>query len=102
MHADSVAQHKSAASSIEKNIRGICEPACAPTDINHPENKVRQYIVIKRTPCHASRNAAVRHFELRAQLQFAESIIGKYHRQGIPSYQRKVRTAINIEIGGDH
>ena len=86
MHADAVTQHKSATSCIEKNISGICERTRAPADINHPENQVRQYIVIKRTPSHASRNAAVRHFELRAQLQFAGSIIGKYHRLSISSY----------------
>src|SRR5258708_5504011 len=64
MHADSVAQHKSAGSRIEKNIHGICERTRAPTDVNDAENEVRQYIVVKRTPSHASRYATVRQREL--------------------------------------
>src|SRR5579871_1437465 len=102
MHSNSITQHKSAASCIEKDIRGICKRTRDATVVNDAENKVRQYIVIKRTPSHASRNATVRQRELCAQLQFAKSIIGKYHRLRISSYQSEVRTPINIEIGGDH
>src|SRR4051794_18340092 len=64
MHADPVTQHKIRASCIEKNIRGICKRTGASTDINHAENKVRQDIVIKRAPSHASRNTTVRQREL--------------------------------------
>src|SRR5580698_5736776 len=102
MYADSISQHEVTASGIQKNIHGICERTGLPANINNPEDKVRQAIVIERTPRHASGYAAIWHLELRTQLQFSGGVIGKYHRLRVTGHQSQVRAPISIEIGADH